>query len=92
MIIRDFDIIRVAIAPLKTDPPLFIDAYAVLALPVAFQGRHHAECRRTYCMHGLEDAFPVFAEVRIRRSSHSGHLLSLPLNCPRGLSHHRART
>jgi hypothetical protein len=38
MIIRDFNIIRVAIAPLKKDPPLFIYAYAVLTFPVAFQG------------------------------------------------------
>lgn len=37
MIICDFNIIHIAIAPFETYPPLVVDSYAVLAFPVAFQ-------------------------------------------------------
>jgi len=37
MIICDFNIIRIAIAPFETYPPLVVDSYAVLAFPATFQ-------------------------------------------------------
>src|SRR6056297_563292 len=46
MVIGDFDLIRVAVSPGKTGPPLVIDADAVLPLPVPLEplqpvsGRH----------------------------------------------------
>ena len=38
MIVHDFDLIRAVAVPLKTQPPLVIDANAVLPFAVAFQG------------------------------------------------------
>jgi len=38
MIVNDFDLVRVAISPYKTDPPLFVDADRMLSLTVASQG------------------------------------------------------
>jgi hypothetical protein len=35
MIIDDLDFVRIAITPYKTDPPLVVDPYAVLALTIA---------------------------------------------------------
>ena len=37
MIIYNFDVVRVAAAPPKTDAPLAIDADAVLTFPIAFE-------------------------------------------------------
>ena len=37
MVVHDFHLLRVAAAPDETNPPLIIDADAVLAGPVAFQ-------------------------------------------------------
>ena len=37
MVIRDFDIIRIAVIPAKTNSPLVIDSNAVLAFPIANQ-------------------------------------------------------
>jgi hypothetical protein len=37
MIIDNFHVIRIRVAPRETDPPLVIDPNAVLAAPVAFQ-------------------------------------------------------
>jgi len=37
MIVDDLDLVGVAIAPYKTDPPLVVDPYAVLALTIAGQ-------------------------------------------------------
>jgi len=37
VIIYDFDVVRVAAAPAKTDTPLAIDSDAVLAFPIAFE-------------------------------------------------------
>jgi hypothetical protein len=38
VIVRNFNLLRVAVAPFKTNPPLVIDADAVLAFAPAFQG------------------------------------------------------
>ena len=38
MIVHDFNVVRVAFAPVKTDSPLVVDANAVLSLSSAFQG------------------------------------------------------
>ena len=37
MIIDDFDVIRLAVAPDKTQPPLIVNADAVLAEPITLQ-------------------------------------------------------
>jgi hypothetical protein len=37
MVVRDFDVVGVALAPAKADSPLVVDPYAVLALTVAAQ-------------------------------------------------------
>lgn len=37
MIVDNFYVVRVAVFPAKTDPPLIVDAYAVLPAPIAFQ-------------------------------------------------------
>lgn len=37
MIIHDFHLIRVGVAPFETNPPLVVDANAVLSVPVAGQ-------------------------------------------------------
>ncbi len=37
MIIDNLDIKGVTVTPPETDPPLLVDPYAVLALPIAFQ-------------------------------------------------------
>ena len=38
MVIHDFDVPGVPVAPFETQPPLIIDAYAVLPDPVCAQG------------------------------------------------------
>lgn len=38
MIVNDFDLIRVAATPLKTEPPLIINANAMLAFAISHQG------------------------------------------------------
>jgi hypothetical protein len=48
MVVRDFDLVGVALAPGKTDSPLVVDPNAVLSLAVAAQplqpvSRKHAE-------------------------------------------------
>ena len=47
MVIDDFDIKCMSIRPAKTDPPLVVDADAVLALAVAFQRFQPVSGRRT---------------------------------------------
>jgi len=37
MVVDDFDIPGISIAPSEADPPLIIDAYAMLPLPGSFQ-------------------------------------------------------
>ena len=46
MIIRDFNIIRIAIAPFKTYPPLIVDPYAVLAFPARVPAEEHWDWSR----------------------------------------------
>jgi hypothetical protein len=51
MIIHDFDIPRIAIAPAKTNAPLVVDPDAVLPTPIASKGlksiaRRHREFRQ----------------------------------------------
>ncbi len=38
MVIDNFNILGIALDPDKTDPPLIVNSYAVLALPPSFQG------------------------------------------------------
>jgi hypothetical protein len=38
MIVHDLDQIRTVVAPLKTNPPLIVDADRMLATAIAFQG------------------------------------------------------
>ena len=67
MIIDDFDVIRLAVAPDKTQPPLIVNADAVLAEPITLQrlqviARRHAQkiqCRGGMQLHQLSqcDAF-----------------------------------
>lgn len=44
MIVHDFHIVRVALAPAKADAPLVVDPDAVLALAITFQ-RFQSVCR-----------------------------------------------
>lgn len=57
MVVHDFHIIRIAILPAKANTPLLIDAYAVLAPPIAVQlfqpiGRGYAQRTQVGC--GIE--------------------------------------
>ena len=45
MIIHDFNIVRVSMAPLEADAPLIVDSNAALALSIPVQ-RFEAICRR----------------------------------------------
>jgi hypothetical protein len=38
VVVDDLDIVRIRASPSETDPPLVVDANAVLAIPVALQG------------------------------------------------------
>jgi hypothetical protein len=73
MIVDDFDIVRVAVLPTKTNPPLIVDPHAVLTLAIPFQGfepiswgRHHlSEVRRSM----QNQQFTARHALNIRRKS-----------------------
>lgn len=77
MIVHDLDIVRVAVAPAEADPPLVVDANAVLAAPIALErfqpvARWHSQVIEA--LGGVElHEFPKHDPLELRRESAAGH-------------------
>nr|WP_310778989.1 hypothetical protein [Candidatus Palauibacter scopulicola] len=79
MVVDDLDVVRVSGAPEETDPPLLVDANAVLIGPIALQflqpiARRHPEIRK---INGRVE-HPELSErasLNVRRQSRNGTAL-----------------
>lgn len=93
MVVRDLDLVSVALSPLEADAILIVDANAVLALPVAFQpfqtvaGRQQQVSQRSRRVQHLQ--FLQRCLVDTRRDAAAAFFLPQPLgfSIPECLDH-----
>jgi hypothetical protein len=82
MIVDDFDIVRVAVLPAKTNPPLIVDPDAVLTLAIPFQGFEPI----SWGHHHLSDVSRSMQNQQFT----ARHALNIRRKSPRGLRHENA--